>query len=212
MLLTCFPLNSCSKPEKGIDTDEILAMLLSIPPIPTPPETEENAQNQGFLLTLGHCKDVERYRYYAFDKRVQILLDSSDVVTTTVKEDTIWWVLISQDGVSTYTLRVIVGDTLRFRMEWSGPAHQGGASSWHEGWIVPAMSIGHITTEVGIPDIRWRMDDEYSAVSCLFLRSYVLVDSIYGGGYLFVSEMMTVVFEAHWDAFGHGRIVGSYNW
>jgi len=215
VFLTCFPLNSCSKPEKGvnpdsgIDPNEVLALLLGIPPVPTPPETEFNSQNQSFQLTLGYCQDVAEYRYTSYDMWIQSLIDTN--ATTSARQDTVMWILPHSDGLSAYTLRVVTGDTLKFRLEWVGPAYQHGPSSWHEGWIVPAKSSGYINTETGIPMMYWWVENEYSVISCQRMWSYVLYDSIYGGGALYISEMNTGIFQAHWDTIGHGHCWGIGN-
>lgn len=191
---------ACSSPTRQLSPEEVLYRLLSIPNIPLPPETPENADNPAFLTTLHCCQSVARDRKALYDWHIEALIEEE--VPSEAHNDTLFWGKPWAD--SNWTLWVVPSDTLVYRIDYH-------AYSYHiEGWVAPGGKFGAIeshtrgyewiTNEAGV---RW----EYRWFNGM---SYDLADSTNGGGYLDVADVgipfpiYTHIFNAHWDAFGHG--------
>ncbi len=191
---------ACSSPTRQLSPEEVLYRLLSIPSIPLPPETPENEDNPAFLVTLRYCQSVARGRKESFDSYFETLIEEE--VPSEAHDDTLFWEKSWAD--SYWTLWVVPSDTLVYRIDYRTYSY------YIEGWIAPGGKSGAIesltwgyvwaTNEAGV---GW----EYRSTSGM---SCDVADSTNGGGYIDVADVgipfpiYTHIFNAHWDAFGHG--------
>lgn len=192
--------SACSSPTRHLSPEEVLYSLISIPDIPLPPETPDNAGNPAFLTTLTHCQSVARDRRQLYDWFIEALIEEEAPSVT--RNDTLFWAKSWAD--TDWTLWVVPSDTLRYRMNFHPHSY------YVEGWIAPGGKFGVIEA------LTWRYEWIANETGVLWEHrwshgiSYDLTDSTNGGGYLDVFDVGSAlpiyhhIFEAHWDAFGHG--------
>jgi hypothetical protein len=196
---------ACSKPTQPLSPNEIVEVLLDIPPYPSPPLTEDNASNESFLVVVNQCNGAD-YSLLGYKSRMQRLLVNK--VEAVNIEGNWQWILNEYGSITTLT--VVPKDTLSFVLD----VEHYGRHFITVGWIVPNGRAAEIIVEGGPLQeeyLSWNWVANDLWFSCGIRRNPVRsFMSSTGQGWLAWDGwygQMTLTehyFYAAWNSYGHG--------
>ncbi|MFC1529895.1 hypothetical protein ACFL6R_04160 [Gemmatimonadota bacterium] len=206
-----------------VSEDVVLELLVTIPEIPVPPETEQNKDNEAFLLVTSYCQDVIGLRYPYVDNISSIrdenlkarIKASPSIAYEAIPQGVVAelrWVLEHSDNQSSLMLYVWLtdlevspDDELTYLLLRNGPIYEFSMIDSINGSISPSASLGLIRSH--LCRVQWQngpVGISTSALSESWTSS--LIDSIDGGGSLYRQIGLGLnPFYAYWDTSGHGR-------
>ena len=184
---------NCSNPVRSLSHKEILEALLVTPPLPHPPLTTENATNPAYQDVARRCRKSE---YFLIGFNSWIHLISWKGGEPVEDKGRITW-RMNWYG-SDITLTVIEGDTLFFELETQPDRRT-------IGWTIPWGKAAYIKWPHEY--VMWdKKPDGLEFISYSLGIKYHSFHSPLTGGWLSVNNLpwCLLLFEAHWDANGHG--------
>lgn len=216
-VLLLLAISACSSPTRPLTNEAILELLAQIPPIPSPPATTSNQDSTGWQITTmlsGQAASLLR----GYLQIYEILSDSPESSFSKHGDEYVW--RFTAFVVEEYELSVIAGDRLAFTIRILDEDY---LEYWYSGWISRSGKAGRVSWNRN-GDPIWSNDwwqEGKTQIHRHEMYTQQGEDSIEvggradGSGHLrSVTESAWTapnVFEATWDAFGHGTWWSSTN-
>lgn len=189
-----------------------LTQLQGIPGVPYPPDPAIDPLNEGYQGTISLIDQIALKRD-GFVLGIQMIIDGD--TQSQSSGDTLIIVGKTHEGAVDINLQIIEGDTLLFLLEYS----ETNSNEYHtmEGWMIDDNSTGFFQYDSGHHCFWEKLASSLKMNASDPFYRYSLTDSLYGGGWLSVSEFNVnqEIYMAHWDTLGHGQywgIWGSGGW